>query len=54
MSQDQFVLAFMCIVGVIAIACHSQVARSSPGWAPLHSGHAQVTYIRVPLLLAKQ
>jgi len=28
---------------------NSQVAGSSPGWAPLHSGPQQATYISVPL-----
>ena len=31
--------------------CNSQGARSSPGWAPLHSGLGQATYISFPLSL---
>jgi len=29
--------------------CNSQVSGSSTGWAPLHSGLGQATYIGVPL-----
>ena len=29
--------------------CDSQVAGSSPGWAPLRSGLGQATYTYVPL-----
>ena len=29
--------------------CELQVAGSSPGWAPLHSGLGQATYTCVPL-----